>query len=182
MEFNALIKKRKSVRSFTSRKPSWKAALDAIEAANQGPFAGNHNNLKYIIIEEKAKIKKIAGLAEQPWIIESSLLILVCSDDSHLESLYGERGRIYSRQHAGAAIQTLLFKLLDLGLAACWMGSYTDEILKESLSIPQHIQIEAILVVGYENKKARIEKPAKKEIDNVVYWEEWKKENRPRLI
>ena len=158
MEFDAIIKKRKSVKSFSHKKPSWKLILDAIESANQGPFAGNHNNIKFLIIEEKETIDKIAKLAEQTWISESSLLILICSDETHLENIYGERGRVYSRQQAGAVIQTLLFKIVDLGLSSCWVGAYSDEILKEVLKIPQDIQIEAIIPVGYENKKAGIKK------------------------
>ncbi len=182
MEFNAIIKKRKSVKAFISKKPSWKFILDAIEAANQNPFAGNHNNLKFLIIEEKETINRIAKLAEQTWISESNILVLVCSDETHLENIYGERGRVYSRQQAGAAIQTLLLKLVDLGLSACWVGSYKDEIIKEILKIPQHIQIEAIIPIGYENKKAQSKKPGKKELENTIFWEKWENERRPPLF
>lgn len=182
MEFNSLIKKRKSVRSFAAKKVSWKAALDAIEAANQGAFAGNHNHLKFVIIEEKETIKKISQLSDQPWISQAPILILVCSDDLHLENLYGERGRVYSRQQAGSAIQTMLLKFVDLGLASCWVGAYADDVLKEALKIPQHIQIEAIIPFGYENKKESTEKPRKKELENAIYWEEWENEQRPPLF
>lgn len=182
MEFDAIVKKRKSVNKFTKKNVSWKYVLDAIELANQGPFAGNINNLKFLIIEEKETIKKIAKFAEQLWIAEAGIIILVCSDETHLENMYGERGRVYSRQQAGAAIQTVLLKLTELGLASCWVGAYTDEIIKESLKIPQHIQIEAIIPIGYENKKLSEKKPGKKEIEHVIYWENWKNEKRPPLF
>ncbi len=182
MEFDSVIRKRKSVRNFAKKKVGWKVALDAIEAANQSPFAGNHNNLKFLIIENAEKIKKIAKIADQPWIAESSLLILVCSDDTHLENLYGERGRVYSRQQAGAATQIILLKLVDLGLSACWVGSYSDELLKESLEIPQHIQIEAIIPIGYEDKKTESKKQRKKSLENVVYWESWENSKRPNFL
>jgi len=182
MEFDHIIKKRKSIRNFTKRKVSWKFALDAIEAANQGPFAGNHNNLKFVIIENNNTINKIAEITEQPWISDSNLLILVCSDDIHLENIYGERGRVYSRQQAGATIQTILLKLIDLGLESCWVGAYADEILKESLRIPQHIQIEAIIPIGYEDKSKSIKKPRKKALDNAIYWEKWDNEKRPTIL
>lgn len=182
MELETVIKKRKSIRAFTDKKVSWKAALNAIESANQCPFAGNHNNLKFLIIENKEIIKKIAGLADQQWISQSSLLILVCSDDTNLENLYGERGRVYSRQQAGSVIQTILLKLVDLGLAACWVGAYSDEILKEILDIPQHIQIEAIIPIGYEDKTPFIKKPKKKELENVLYWEKWRENKRSPLF
>ena len=182
MEFDSVIKKRKSVNSFANKKPSWKAAIDAIESANQGPFAGNNNNLRFLIIEEEETIKKISKLSEQLWISQSQLLILICSDDTHLEDIYGDRGRIYSRQQAGSVIQTILLKLTDIGLASCWIGAYSDEILKETLKIPQHIQIEAIIPIGYENKTRAKSKPRKKSLDNSIYWENWENSKRPPVF
>lgn len=182
MEFSALIRKRKSVRSFLAKKPSWKAVLEAIDAANQSPFAGNMNNLKFLIIEEKKTIKKLAKFAEQPWISQAGILILICSDETYLENKYGERGRVYSRQHAGSAIHAFLLKLTDLALSACWVGAYADELIKESLKIPQHIQIEAIIPIGYEDKKYSEAKPEKKELENVIYWEHWNNDMRPTIF
>lgn len=182
MEFDNVIKKRSSVRDFTKNKAPWKSVLEAIDSANQGPFAGNHNHLKFLIIEDKETIKFIAHQSEQHWISQAGIIILILSDDTHLENIYGERGRVYSRQQAGAAIQTILLKLVDLNLATCWVGSYNDEIIKEKLKIPQHIQIEAILPIGYEDKKAKTEKKVKKSLDTVLFWELWNQKRRPSIF
>ena len=182
MQFNSVIKKRKSVRSFTKKKAYWKSILDAIDAAIQNPYAGNHNNLKFIIIEDKETIKNIAKMAEQHWIVQAPTLLIICSDDLHLEDKYGERGRVYSRQQAGAAIQTILLKLTDVGLATCWVGAYSDEVLKQTLKIPQHIQVEAVIPVGYENIREKQVKPDKVELENVLYWEKWDQWNRTPLF
>ncbi len=182
MEFNIVIKKRHSIRAFTKKKASWKSILDAIDAALKNPFAGNINHLKFVIVEEKETIKKIADLAEQTWISNAGILIVVCSDDTHLERLYGARGRVYSRQQAGAAIQTILLKLVDLGLSACWVGSYEDTMIKHLLSIPKNIQIEAVIPIGYEDTKAQNPKTRKRELEKVLRWENWKTENRPYLF
>ena len=182
MELNTVIKKRKSIRSFKRKNVNWRRAIDAIEAAIQNPFAGNINNIKYIIIEEKETIKEISKLAEQVWISESPLLIIICSDDSKLEDLYGERGRIYSKQQAGAVIQTILLKLTDMKIDSCWVGAYTDEILKQKLNIPQHIQVEAIIPIGYSDKKPGDKKPVKNSIESVLKWEDWKTDKRHTII
>ena len=177
-----MVRKRKSVRSFSVKKVSWKSVLDAIEIANQGPFAGNMNNLKFLIIEDQEAIKKIAKFSEQTRVSEAPILVVACSDETHLENTYGERGRVYSRQQAGAAIYAFLLKLTELGLAGCWVGAYSDELLKESLGIPQHIQIEAVIPIGYENKKLHEEKPKKKELENAIYWENWGNGKRPTIF
>jgi len=174
MEFDTVIKKRKSVRGFVNKKVNWKDVLTAIDSANQVCFAGNENNFKYMIIEDEKTILNLAKHSSQTWINEANLVVVVCSDDTHLENLYGERGRIYSRQQAGAAIQTLLFKLTDLGLFACWVGSFSDEFIKHALGIPQHIQVEAIVPIGYPDKTEKIAKrKKKKELGPTLFWGRW---------
>jgi nitroreductase len=108
MEFNSVIKKRRSIRDFKSKKVSWKLALEAIDSTLNCPFAGNHNNFKFLILENKDKIEKISKFSNQSWIKKSPLLIIICSDDSHLENLYGERGRVYSRQQAGSVLTKMI--------------------------------------------------------------------------
>lgn len=180
MEFEKVVKKRKSVRNFKSKIPSWKEVLYAIDLANQGPFAGNQNHLRYIIVEDTATIKSLAHLCEQTWIANSKMLIVVCSDDTFLENLYAEHGRVYSRQQAGAAIQTLMLALTEKGIDSCWVGSYSDELVREKLKIPQHIQIEAIIPIGFESGKEK--KPAKKSLENCLCWENWTQSRRPSLF
>ena len=180
MEFNKVIKKRKSARDFNKKFVSFKDILESISSALEGPFSGNHNNLHFLIIENPETIKKISKHCQQIWIQNSKLLVIVCSDERHLEETYGERGRVYSKQQAGAAIATLLLKLTDLSIDSCWVGSYTDDLLKEILKIPQHIQIEAIIPTGYESKN--LAKPKKKKLSSAIYWESWKKDKRPTIF
>lgn len=180
MEFDSVVRKRKSVRRFKSKKVDWRKVLDAIDSANQGPFAGNHNHLKYLIVENTDAINSLAEFCEQNWIRQAGIAVVVCSDDTHLENTYGERGRIYSRQQAGAAIQTLMLKLTDLGINSCWVGAYSDELLKQKLGIPQHIQIEAVIPIGFEEGK--VKKPEKKNLERTLYWEKWGTDKRPALF
>lgn len=177
MDFDKTIAKRASVTSFTSRRPSWKAAMLAIDAAIQGPFAGNRNNLKFIIVEYPDTIKHLAKHSSQNWIAGAKLAIVVCSDDTILEEMYGDRGRVYSRQQAGAAINTILLKLVDQGLAGCWVGAYTDEVIRQILKIPGHMQVEAIIPVGYPASKPK--KKRKLSLAPSVKWESFEGDRRP---
>ncbi len=177
MELSKTISSRKSTRSFKKKAVDWRIVLEAIDAANKAPFAGNFNHLKYLIVQEKEKIKKIAEYASQTWINESPILVIVTSDDAHLEHHYGERGRIYAKQQSGAAIQNLLLTLVDQGLSACWVGAFTDELLRNFLAIPSHIQIEAIIPVGHSSDRSS--KKKKKELEGTVYWEKWEKTKKP---
>ena len=182
MDFDEVIDLRRSVRKFKSGKVNWRDVLEAIDSSLNGPFAANQNNFKFLIVEDNDKIGKIADACDQDWIGTSKTLVLICSDDANLENIFGDKGRVYSRQQAGSAIQAFLLKLTDISLSACWVGAYADELVKESLKIPQHIQIEAIIPIGYENKKSSEAKLEKKELENVIYWGHWNNDMRPSLF
>ncbi|MBI2452057.1 nitroreductase family protein [Candidatus Pacearchaeota archaeon] len=180
MDFDEVVRNRKSVRSFTDGKVGWRNIMDAVDSALQGPFAGNQNNLKFLIVEDKERIKEISAVCEQIWIAEAGALIVVCSEETHLENAYGERGRIYCRQQAGAVIQTVLFKLIDIGLSACWIGAYDDDALRRKLEIPKEILIEAIIPLGYQ--KGDVKKPNKKSLESALFWEKWGKTKRTGIF
>lgn len=182
MELDEAIKRRKSIRSFQSKPIDFRVILDAIDAANQGPYAGNINNIKYVIVEDKGEIAALAKHAEQVWMSNAQTVIAVCTEDMHIEKLYGERGRVYSRQQAGAAISTILLKLAEAGYGACWVGAYTDEVIREILDIPAHVQIEALIPIGHERPMKGAPSRRKKEIAKVIYWDVWERGRRATLF
>ncbi len=180
MDFNKVIGARRSIRKFKKKKASWKEAMLAIDAALQAPMAGNINVLKFIIIENEETIEKLAKLSDQSWISQAGIVIVVCTDNTHLEKIYGDRGKIYCRQQAGAAIQNLLLKLTDSGLAGCWVGAFTDELVEQALKIPEHMRIEAIIPIGYASERA----PSKRmhSLESSIYWEEYGMNRRPSFF
>jgi len=179
MELNKAIEKRRSTRSFKDKKINFKYLIEAIDAANKAPHAGGFYSIRFLIIENPKTINKIAHLAEQHWISQAPALILVCSDERNLENLYGERGRIYARQQAGASTENLILTLTDLGLSSCWVGAFSDEIIREAIGIPGHINIEAIIPVGYEKPEKTKKKITERKLENSMFWEKWDQRRRP---
>jgi len=180
MELNNTLIKRHSVREFLSKKVKWADILEAIDASTNSPAAGNIFNLKFIIIKRQETKNEIAKHAQQLWLSSAPYLILACSDETKLERVYDSRGLRYSKQQTGAAIQNFLLKITDLGLSSCWVGAYSDELIKQILKIPEYIQLEAILPVGYEKGKGKQKTKAK--LENIINWEKWGQKKKPIYI
>ena len=180
MEFDKVIAKRHSIRSFTDKKVSWKDVLDAVDCALQSPAAGNNNNLNYTIIEDPKIIKQLAEDSEQLWIQEASVVVVISSNNRNLKSMYGERGIRYGYQQSGAAIQNFLLKLTDLGLSACWVGAYDDDLICSRIGIPSDMHVEAIVPIGYAKVKGKgKEHYAKKpRLENNIWWNKWQQKRR----
>lgn len=177
MDLDKAIDERRSIRDFKEKKVNWADVLEAIDAARKAPLSGNNCNIRFMIIENQEAKNKIAKLSEQYWIADASILVVVCSDDTSLENTYYDRGKVYARQQAGAAIENFLLKITDLGLASCWVGAYPDELIKQVLRIPEHINIEAILPIGYPKTKAKAIKKAT--LEKIINWEKWGDSRRP---
>jgi len=173
MDADKAIKTRKSVRSFSDIKPDWRAIIECVDAARYAPVAGKNFTLKFIILREKEKIYEIAKACEQDFVADAHYIIAVYSDNTRLKTLFGEqKGEIYSRQGAGAAIQNILLSVQDHKLAACWVGHYDEARIKTILRIPEKMELEAIIPVGYEFKKT---KPREKiNIDSILYFDRHK--------
>ena len=56
MDFDSVVEKRVSVRSFKNKKASWKDILEAIDAAIKAPSAGKMHHFKFVVIEDQEKV------------------------------------------------------------------------------------------------------------------------------
>ena len=181
MEFIEVIKKRASIRKYSAKKPDMELAIAAIEAAHVAPSPGNLNLFKYVIVEDKEKIKEISEACQQPFIETASILVVVTSDSKQAERMYDKRGEKYTRQTAGAVIENFLLAITDMGLASCWIGAFSDFQIHNILQIPDNITIEAILPVAYEYKTNHIKQRKKLPLDGKLYFNTYGYYNRVRL-
>jgi len=182
MELNKAIKERKSVRKFKSKKPDWRDIIECIDAVRYTPMAGGIYSLRFILVDDKEKIQKLAEACQQYFVATVSYVVVACSDCSKTQSSYGERGKIYCRQQAGAGVQNFWLKLEEKGLASCWVGAFIEEQIKNILKIPEDVDVEAVFPIGYEmGKKTR--RP-KINIDSILYFNEYKnkKMKKPKVV
>lgn len=182
MKLDEAIEERRSVRKFSSKKVRWDKILDAIDAAIKAPFAGNINNLQFIMVTDQKLKNKLAECCQQDFVADAAFVVVVCADYKNLKQMYQDRSDTYAKQHAGAAIENFLLKITDLKLSSCWIGSFIEDSVKSTLLIPENIIIEAILPVGYETKNLK-QRPAKKaDLQNVINWDKWNVKKKPKLF
>ena len=182
MELNKAIQSRKSVRKFSSKKPDWRDIIECIDAARYAPMAGGNYTLKFILIDDKKTIQKLADAAQQSFISQAQYVVIACTNSSRTINAYEERGEKYCRQQAGAGIQNFLLSLQEKGLSTCWIGYFVEEQIKRELKIPKDINVEALFPIGYEYQKT---KPKRKiDIDNILYFEKYgdKKMKNPKKL
>ena len=173
MDLDKAIKARHSTRKFqTTKHADWRKVVKAIDAARLTPLAGNLPTIWFLMVIDKKKISDLAEAAQQPFIADADYIVVFCSDTKQQTISYDERGKKYSSQQAGAAIENFLLKITDVGLASCWVGAFADDVVRKILSIPEDIEIEALCPVGYEQGKSK-QKP-KFDLDKLIFFDKWK--------
>jgi nitroreductase len=176
MKLLEALETRHSVRDFSNKSVKWDKVLEAIDAANHAPFAGNFNYLQFMLVEDQKKKNVLAEHAQQAWVSESQWIIIVCSDHEKLKKLYDDRADRYAHQAAGAAVQNILLRLTELGIGSCWVGAYADELIKRDFKIPTEQTVEAIIAVGYSRSKKKVKKAA---LETKIHWGEWGVKKKP---
>lgn len=154
MDVMQCIHTRRSIRKYQDVPIPFEHVGRVIEAGFQAPTAGNIQDVRYVIVQEKEKRAKIAeACLQQYWMAVAPTHIVVCVDIKRGKQFYGIRGeRLYSVQHAAAAVQNMLLAAHNFGLGACWVGAFDEEAIKSICSIPEYARAEAIVTLGYADE------------------------------
>lgn len=172
MELKEAIKKRQSVRSFSSKEISKDVIMEILEYANLAPSAGNLQARDFVVVYDKDVKEKLSMAAlGQEFVAEAPVDIVVCANLKRI-SPYGSRGKeLYCIQDASAAVEHILLLALEYGLDTCWVGAFDEIKVSEILGLPSYIRPVAIIPIGYANKKEK--RTSRMEIDSLVHFNHW---------
>ncbi len=161
MDVEDAIKNRRSIRDYKEEDITYEEILNIIECSYNFPKAGGIDHHHIIIVKNKETIAKISEISQQDFIKKASALLVICSDDEKLVSLFGNEGKKYALQQSGAFIENILLCLVNKNLGGCWIGYYDENKVKNILSIPKNISVHAIITIGVpnENPKNKESKP-----------------------
>jgi nitroreductase len=173
LEFEEVIKSRRTIRKFKEEDVAEEDIRNLIEAGILAPSAGNTQPTEYIIIRDMATKHSISQEAlGQTHIMEAPVLIAVCANISRSEKRYGSRGReLYCIQDSAAAIENILLTAESLGLGAAWIGAFKERPVKDVLKIPDDVRLLAIIPVGHPAEIPDV--PKRRSFKEIVHNEKW---------
>jgi len=155
------FKSRRSVRQILEKKPNFKIIEDIIEAGINAPCAGNIQNYKIIIIENKITRKKIGEFTyNQFWINKTPYVLIILRDEEQLKESYPDYWKLYSKQNVGVLIENIIMAIHMSKLSTCWIGIKNDNMIREILEIPDKYEIDAVIPIGYPNEIPYVENRA----------------------
>lgn len=182
MEFNTLVKARRSCRLFETSPVSEEQVSAIIEAGQWAPNPLNLQPWEFITIRDqtlKSKIRKAAQEARQlvldkggpewagryraDFLEDAPVLVVVVYDPSKggLGNFFGQKtGAV---QAASACIQNMLLAAADEGLGTLWFTWFEPETLKSVLNVPENLEIAGVIPIGVP--KGAIKVPPRKTLN-----------------
>lgn len=148
-----LIKKRRSIRKYTSKTVSDADIRTLLEAAMAAPSANNSQPWQFIVVRDKELRQQLAET--HPWsrmCAKAPVVFVVCGD---------ERSSDHWVEDTSAATQNLLLAVTAMDLGAVWVGIYPrpqrEAHVRRALGIPEGVRVLCLVPVGHpaESKQPR---------------------------
>ena len=171
MDVDKCIKERRSVREYLKKKISWPNVSKILDAGIHAPCSGGIQNYNFIVVQSDKKRDDIARACNQLWMLGAPVFIIVCNNKEKIKKFYEDEADHYAVQNCAAAIENMLIQAQSFGISSCWVGSYDEIKLTRILKLPDNVNIEAIVVLGYSEDKPKM--PKRFTIDRLTYFEEW---------
>jgi nitroreductase len=162
-----VIKSRHSVRKFKPDPVDDKVVRDAIECAAHAPTAKNVQPWLFGIIKNKDKLKTIAQTTDNGKFIADAPLCI---------AVFGERNEKYYLEDCCAATENLILALQAYGINSCWVAGEKKpyaESIRTLLGVPEKYSLVSIVAAGCPME---LTIAPKKEMKQIVFYEEFKKE------
>jgi len=164
MDIFEAIKKRKSVRDYSSKAVEKEKIVQIIDSGRLAATARNVQPWHFVVSSDKDTLRNIAKICPNGYFVEgASHVIAVFSDDTK-----------YYIEDCSAATQNMLLAIEALGLGGCWIAGdkkpYADDI-KQLFNVPHNHRLVSMISIGYHAEKGS--PTSKKGLDGLIHWEKW---------
>lgn len=171
MDLFETLQYRRSIRAYTNVNVSDEDIKKIIDAARRAPSAGNIQPWEFVIVRSAERKRDLSIAAyDQGFIAEASVVIVVCADENKARWGYGSRGvKLYCIQDTAAATENILLAACAIGLGACWVGAFDEDMVRSIIKTPVGIRPVAMVTIGYpaERPRSRHKRP----IEEIIHYE-----------
>lgn len=186
------IKKNRPIRNYKNRRIPLRLIDKIIEAGLWGPSIHGFQPWRFLVIQEKDVIKKIAelctvkskeiGIGAGPILSftagnlkKAAVLILVYNTQdfsikaSRLKNSYVDIARVSEIQAIGAAVQNMELTATELGIGTCWLTSPLFCSSEINQIVGSDNELVCVLSLGYPNEQ-RARSKRKQKTDTLSYY------------
>jgi len=130
MEFQDLIRRRYSVRAYSSEPVAEESLARILEAARLAPTAANRQPVRVVVLRSERHLDALARVYARHWIREAPYVICVLGVPG--EAWVRKDGRSHLDIDAAIVMDHLVLAATDEGLGTCWIANFDLAAAREA--------------------------------------------------
>src|SRR5208337_535845 len=174
------IQQRRSIRAYQDT-PVPKETLEKIlEAARLAPSARNTEPWHFIAVTDGEKRKILSKGRYAKFCAEAPVVIVACGDKKASPDWYAI--------DVSLAVENMVLTATSEGLGTCCVGSFDEKEVRETLKVPDNLEVLLLLAVGYSRETLDLTRKlvhlahSRKTLSEVASEEEFGKRLMPQKI
>jgi nitroreductase len=167
-----------------------------LDLARHGPSAGFTQGQDFIVVTDSRLKHELAEICHESnyvkagfhrFVSEAPVLIVPCTNEAAYHRRYQESDKLgdqgneidwpvpYWYMDIGCAVMTILLGVVDLGLAAGFVGAPQLSELRAALEIPDEVDPMGVIPIGYpaEDKRSPSIKRGRRDRREVIHHQKW---------
>lgn len=169
-----IIRKRSSVRAFTPQPVERDKLEYVMEAARLSPSAVNFQPWCILVLREEDSRSQIQSCYERDWFKTAPVYLLLCGDHSQ-SWIRKSDGKDHCDMDVAIAAEHICLAAACLGLGTCWVCNFDTKKCRELFNLPENIEPEVIIPIGYPTDTDVFVETTKKRkaLIDIVKWEKF---------
>ncbi len=171
MDLYETIKSRKSVRKYRRDPVPEESLKKILNAARMAPTAENFQPWKIIVVtDEDIKRKLVPACNNQRFVAEAPVVLVACGLPDEAYPIMGGYMNSYPVDVA-IVLDHLMLAAASEGLGTCWIGSFKEEKVAETVGVPQEAKVVALTPLGYPAEE--MERTDRKNLTELVSYNKY---------
>lgn len=167
MDFYDVIKRRLSVRRYTTQPVPNEALNRILDAARLAPSACNRQPWQFLIVGDAAVRRSLFQPEKQDWAAVAPLAVVACSRPGEAWIRWADQ-KNHSDIDLAIAFEHIVLAAAAEGLGTCWICAFDPRHVRDVLKLPPEMEPVAMSPLGYP--AVETEPRPRKELGSITTW------------
>ena len=159
MEFEDVIRKRRTIRRFKPSPVPLETLKKLVDYARVAPQGSNNQALEYIIITNEEIRSQLFPLVRWAGALPPEMRNPEEGRRpmAYIIVLLNTKVKKEGNTDCGAAVENILLGITYHGLGACWQGAIDRPAIHALLELPDNLNVKYIVSIGYPDEESQME-------------------------
>jgi len=147
MEFYDVLRRRRSVRSYSSEPVPEKTLERLADAIRLAPSACNNQPIRFLFISEPEAKRRICACYPRAWLAQAPVIVVALGNRETAWRRFN--GTSAHAIDATIAMEHLVLAAAAEGLGTCWICAFDQEAARQAVRAPECWEVVALTPLGH---------------------------------